>query len=53
MKIHFVSKFRQQILIFEEIREFSIYKGLTIKNGLKFDDVIGGHVRGPKSKNLF
>ena len=51
--IHFLSKFRRKILIFEEIRAFSILQGFDHEKGPKFDDVIGGHGRGPKFENLF
>ena len=46
IKIHFVSKFRRKILIFEEIRAFSIYKGSVI-----FNPAVGGGrgVRGVKN----
>ena len=49
----FGSKFRRKILIFKEIRPLLIYKALTMKKCPKFDDIIGGHVRGPKIQNLF
>ena len=52
-KIAICVQFRRKSLIFEEIREFSNFKVLTMKNGPKFDDVIGAHVRGPKFENLF
>ena len=52
-KIHFLSKFRRKILIFEEIRAFSIHKGLTWKNGPKFDHVVKNRVWGPKFETYF
>ena len=51
--MHFVSKFRWNIDIFERIRAFSIYKVLTMKKGPKFNDVIGDYLRGPKIENIF
>ena len=53
IKMLFVSKYRHKILICKEIRVFLIYRGLTMKNGPKTDDVIGGHVRCTKFENLF
>ena len=52
-RMHFVSKFRWNIDIFERIRAFSIYKVLTMKKGPKFNDVIGDYLRGPKIENIF
>ena len=52
-RMHFVSKFRWNIDIFERIRAFSIYKVLTKKKGPKFNDVIGDYLRGPKIEKLF
>ena len=51
--MHFVSKFRWNIDIFERIKAFSIHKALIMKKGSKFNDVIGDYLRGPKIEKSF
>ena len=50
MKIHFVSKFRPKILIFEEIKAFSIYKGLTMK---KWSQIWWCHMKSRKRSEFW
>ena len=52
-RMHFVSKFRWNIDIFERIKAFSIHKALIMKKGSKFNDIIVDYLRGPKIEKLF